>query len=194
MVDEFAIAGLGDAKGAFDLASLAGFFVQSGGVANRGVEDFRGQAALGDIVGGTGLHRLDRDRLVTLPGEHDDRAVETVITDYAQQVQPGIGAQMIVEETQVETRAVELAARILHIVDMLEAAHRRDPAEQRTEQHHVVGIVLDQEDFQPDHAGAPAAGRISRHFRISRRSTIRRPRHARDPEASRRTYCRHRAR
>ena len=73
VLDQRAEALLAGAQRRFGLPALPLFGVQRQRVTNGPLQRLDGEIGLAEIVGGAGLHRLDRDILGAAAGEHDDR-------------------------------------------------------------------------------------------------------------------------
>lgn len=71
-------------------------------MADGPLEPFDREIGLAEIVGGAGLHRLDRDVFRAATGEDDDRREDAALADVPQQAQPVPRAESVVEERDVE--------------------------------------------------------------------------------------------
>ena len=85
--------------------------VQRERVPDRPLERFDGQARLAQVVGGAGLHRLDGDLLGSAAGQHDDRRLDPLLTNLAQQAQAVASAEPVVEEGDIESLVRKRAKR-----------------------------------------------------------------------------------
>ena len=79
VLDERAEPLFAGAQRRFGLPPLLLFGVQRQRMADRALERFDRQVGLAEIVGGAGLHRLDRDFFGAAAGEHDDRRVDAAL-------------------------------------------------------------------------------------------------------------------
>ena len=102
VLDERAEPLLARAQRRFRLPPLLLFGVQRQRVADRALERLDREVRLAEIVGGAGLHRLDRDLFGAAAGEDDDRVVDAALADSRSRLRPSRAPEPVVEERDVE--------------------------------------------------------------------------------------------
>src|SRR5690606_15409724 len=136
----------------FQLGQLAGML---GGVAQGPGQGFGIDAALDQVVGGAGFQRLQVQFGISLAGQHDHRPVRAARGGGgAQQVEAGIGAEVVVHQVDVVAVARERA----HAVDQAAGpfqleAELRQVREQVAKDQEILAIVV-------HHEHAEGAGQV----------------------------------
>jgi hypothetical protein len=137
-------------QGGFGLPALAILRRDGKRVANGAIEGFNRDVRLAQVVRGAGLHRVHSDFLGAPTGEHDDRCVDAVRPDVAQQRQSIPGAEPVVEEGDVERFLLHQAQRLIVGADGLEGPVPPRLAHPQEFRHHLGMLerVVDDQDAE----------------------------------------------